>query len=125
MLEWLLYNTLFPLLPVPLVYVGSWMVANRRKWLSIIRDGQLCFYCTTLSAIAIRDFVKMAGQSQSIAIPLAGILFCMVFSIFAYGIAITHADPANDWKLGLTSLGIAVATTVVVAITRQAMGILK
>jgi hypothetical protein len=125
MLEWLLYNTVFPLLPVPLVYIGSWMVGNSRKLLSIIRDGQLCFYCTTLSAVAIRDFVKVTGQSQSIAIPLAGILFCMIFSIFAYGIAITHADPVNDWQLGLTSLGIAVTTTVVVAVTRQAMGILK
>lgn len=125
MVVWLFYNTVIPLLPVPLVLLGSWLVGANRNILSLLRDGQLCFYCTALSAVAIRDVMLNSGQEGiSIEIPLVGLLFCIIFSTFTYGIAVTH-DQAKDWKLALTSIFTTIVTIIIVAGTRQTMGLLK
>ena len=62
MVVWLFYNTVIPLLPVPLVLLGSWLIGANRNVLSLLRDGQLCFYCTALSAVAIRDVMLNSAQ---------------------------------------------------------------
>jgi hypothetical protein len=45
MLRWvvfLVFNVVLPLLPVPLVMLGSWMIGKHKKLTSIVSDGQLC-----------------------------------------------------------------------------------
>ena len=105
---------------------ASWFLASRsQSKYSLLRDGQLCFYCTALSAVAIRDvMLNSAQEGISIEIPLVGLLFCIIFSTFTYGIAVTH-DQAKDWKLALTSIFTTIVTIIIVAGTRQTMGLLK
>ena len=50
LLQWLLYNSLIPLMPIPLVWFGAWLIGVDRDLLSILSNGQLCFYCTAISA---------------------------------------------------------------------------
>ena len=69
-------------------------------------------------------FLNSAQVGTSIEIPLIGLLFCIIFSTFTYGIAVTH-DQAKDWKLALTSIFTTILTIIMVAGTRQTMGLLK
>lgn len=124
MFEWLFYNTFIPLLPVPLVMLGSWMKGANRHVFSVIRDGQLCFYCTALSAVAIKDILASSSAGLVlIRLPIGGMIFCMILSTFAYGIAVT-SDDAEDNKLGIISLLASLTTTVLVVTTRKSIGLL-
>lgn len=117
MLDWLFYNSFLPLLPVPLVCLGLWIIGIRRKFFSIIRDGQLCFYCTTTCAIALRDLIKAGKAQVSVEFPVAFIVTLMILTTFVYGIAVTAKD-AKDWKLAIISGCATVITTVFVVAVR-------
>jgi hypothetical protein len=131
MLNWLIYNSVLPLLPVPLVWLGAVLVGGYRTVLSIIRDGQLCFYCTSLSAVAINDIVKSGDihQNSSAILSVAGLILCMILSTFTYGVAVTappqSGAPAaqTEFKLGVTSLLTAALTTLIAALSRHVLGI--
>lgn len=128
MIEWLLYNSALPLLPVPLVYMGSWLVGTNKSVISIIRDGQLCFYCTGLCAVAINDLVRLHDGQKNINISFAitGIIFCLILSTFTYGVAATNSGNLGDVearKLAWASLFTAITTTLIVALTRYFLGI--
>jgi hypothetical protein len=126
MAEWILYDVCLSLLPIPLVLLGTWLINTPRGLFAIIRDGQLCFYCTTLGAVAIRDVTKLARPGQPIAVWLAGILFCLILATFTYGIAVTiesskHEDEHKatyQFRLGIASLWNAVSTTIIVGFSR-------
>ncbi len=59
MITWLLYNTVIPLSPVLLVYTAFWLVGPKKKVRTIIRDAQLCFYCTSLAAVVINNVASI------------------------------------------------------------------
>ena len=87
-LQWFLYNTIIPLMPIPLVWLGAWIIGANQKLLSILSNGQLCFYCTAISASAIRDIVAMSSENNNLkGIFVGGIIFCMILSTFDYGVA--------------------------------------
>ena len=52
-LQWLVINTVFPLLPIVLFYLGVWIKKGAIAWVPPIRDGQICFYATTIAIIPI------------------------------------------------------------------------
>ncbi|MGK7899127.1 MAG: hypothetical protein AB4372_37295 [Xenococcus sp. (in: cyanobacteria)] len=130
-LQWLLYNTAIPLMPIPLVWLGAWLIRINQKLLSILSNGQLYFYCTTISAAAIRDIVKTSENSPLTSILVGGIIFFMIFSTFAYGVAAiinqTNGDELNadnSNRLAWTSIFTAIATTILVASSRFFLGLL-
>lgn len=124
MLNWLFYNSFLPLLPVPLVCLGLWIIGIEKKFVSIIRDGQLCFYCTTICAIALRDLIKVGrNQDTSVEFPVAFIITFMILTTFVYGIAVTSKD-AKDWKLAVISGCSTVIVTVFIVAVRVKFGLL-
>jgi hypothetical protein len=127
MVNWLIYNSVLPLLPVPLVYFGAWLIGTRRRILSIIRDGQLCFYCTSLSAASINDVFKSGDThaNSTAGLAIAAMIFCMILSTFTYGVAATHSGTGvnHEVKLGIASITTAVVTTLLVSVSRLGLGI--
>ncbi|ELS05541.1 hypothetical protein Xen7305DRAFT_00052870 [Xenococcus sp. PCC 7305] len=130
LLQWLFYNSLIPLMPIPLVWLGAWIIGMDRDWLSILSNGQLCFYCTTMSAAAIRDITTKAPESsQFIGILIGGIIFCMILATFAYGVAATvrqidDNELSTGHRLAWTSIFAAISTTILVASSRKVLGLL-
>ena len=138
MVNWLIYNTVLPLMPVPLVYFGAWLIGTPKRVISIIRDGQLCFYCTSLAAVCVNDIVRSdkVHPNSTIGLAMAGLIFCLILSTFAYGVAATSpattsATPttptgvsaSDELKLGMTSIAVAIATTVLVSSVRYSLGL--
>jgi hypothetical protein len=125
--EWAFYNVVLSLLPVPLIWLALWLINANRSLFLIIRDGQLCFYCTTLSATTLHELLLMRAQ-QPVGFPVAGLLFLMILSTFAYGVAVVSdnlsANIIEEWKLGIISVSTALTTTILVVITRWQFGML-
>ena len=131
LLQWLLYNTIIPLMPIPLVWLGAWLIGIEQKLLFILSNGQLCFYCTAISATAIRDIVtKSSEDNYSQGIFVGGIIFCMILSTFTYGVAAianqtNDGESLNNNRLAWTSIFTAIATTILVASSRMFLGLLS
>jgi hypothetical protein len=132
MLRWvvfLVFNVVLPLLPVPLVMLGSWMIGKHKKLTSIVSDGQLCFYCTGLAVATIYEllpvrFAEEKGVDLSVInILLLGMLVCIILSTFSYGIAVA-VPPTDAWKIGWISAGCVVTTVALVIWARVAGGLL-
>ena len=47
---------------------------TRKRVMSIIRDGQLCFYCTSLAAVCVNDILRSntVHQTSNIGLAMAG-----------------------------------------------------
>ena len=101
--------------------------ANLRL-LSILSDGQLCFYCTAISASAINDIVTKSAENNNKGIFVGGMFLCLILSLFAYGIAATSqidkSEPNDNGRLAWTSILAAVTTTILVAWSRNSLGLL-
>ena len=128
LLQWILYNTVIPLMPIPLVWFEAWIIKAKQRFLDILSDGQLCFYCTAISASAIRDIVTKSSENNLKDIFVSGIIFCMILSTFAYAIAtinqIDRDKPNDSGRLAWTSISAAVTTTILVAWSRNSLGLL-
>jgi hypothetical protein len=125
MIEWLIYNSFIPLLPVPLVLLGAWLVGAKKSLLSVIGDGQLCFYCTAISAVALHDIFTANNIKtiQNTGIAIAGMVFCIILSTFSYGITVT-ANTNENTKFAIISIFSSITTTILVLTTRYYLGIL-
>jgi hypothetical protein len=134
--QWLLYSTLIPLLPVPLVWLGTWLRGIDRSVFTILRNGQLCFYSTTLSATTIRDILlRTPAKNHPLSSVFIGVLiFFIILSTFLYGVAATTSqteseDSSNvnlpNNRLAWISILAAFTTTIMVAIARKNLGLLS
>lgn len=117
--EWLLYNTAIPISPIGAVMLIKWLTPNSSPSLfAIIRDGQLCFYCTATIACLIRDIVKF--QNGSGALVLGFLILLMIGSSIVYGVAVSNERHRSlDVKLGLVSILAAITTTALVCYVRK------
>ena len=123
MLDWLIFNAVIPLSPIVLVWVGSWILVDpTSKLFLIIRDGQMCFYCTTLLALLIRDVSSTQKSSNSIIIGSTVLFF--IFSTFIYGVAVSNKDKVIEKKLGWISIFMSVTIIVFVLTIRMREGLL-
>jgi hypothetical protein len=126
MMIWLFYNALVPLLPVLFVWGISWLVSDSgktKKICEIIRDGQVLFYCTATSSVAMGD-LKKVPQSFDTSPWLAGFLFILVLSTGAFAIAAHNRDAPKEDKFCLVSVAMAIATILVVVTFRDKAGLL-
>jgi len=116
--EWLLYNSVLPLLIVPLYYLASLIIRKEIIWFAPIRDGGVCFYATIISILLMKDLIVSPESSKSwILAPV----ICWLFSFFVYALAVyttVYPELENkreiDVRVSLTSVFCAVVTTAVV-----------
>jgi hypothetical protein len=87
-LQWLGINTIFPLFPIVLFYLGFWLLKGAIAWVPPIRDGQICFYSTTIAIIAMKDIV--AAKPTGIGW-LFGLIGCWLVSFFVYSFSVYSA----------------------------------
>ena len=136
MANWVFYNALLPLLPVPFAWLATWLVGASRKLTAIIRDGQLCFYSTSLCAVALRDLLNLPDPSRTAWFDLyvAGVILCLVPSTFIYGVAMITLDArartesaevvaVTDARIALASLTASLFTLVLILAVRADLGL--
>ncbi len=118
--EWILSSVIFPLTPIPLVRIGLWVTKAAEGYIEIVRDGQLCFYSTSLGMVAVYDLWEKEIPFKEYVIPI--LLLSIMLSTFMYGVAITHRS--NDgFRLALISALTAVTITILVGATRWQLGV--
>jgi hypothetical protein len=127
--QWLIVNALLPLLPILFFYLCLWLLARKITWIPPIRDGQICFYSTTLAIIAIKDILAKNPEPM----PLFGLVACWLLSFFVYSFSVystIYPDPdagvrrAVDARVALASLFCGIVTTVMVVGLRLHYGVL-
>jgi hypothetical protein len=130
-LEWLSINTVLPLLPIVFFYLGTLMITGAIKWVPPIRDGQICFYATTIAIIAIKD---MYAAQPTGADWLYGLVACWLLSFFVYGFSVySTINPSTnratrseiDRRVAFASIACGVFTTATVVGLRLYYGVLK
>ena len=126
--EWLLYNSVLPLLIVPLYYLASLIIRKEIIWFAPIRDGGVCFYATIISILLVKDLIFASAPGKGwILAPIV----CWLFSFFVYALAVytsVYPELENkddiDVRVSWTSLFCAALTTVVVLGVRIHLDIL-
>jgi hypothetical protein len=125
--EWLLFNTAIPVCPVGLVMLAGWLSSKDTPSLfAIIRDGQLCFYCTATIACLMKDIIKSQhAQGAFGTVTLGFLVLLLIGSCFVYGIAVSNERHEHmDVKLGFLSIFTAITTTILVCYVRKVGGML-
>jgi hypothetical protein len=124
MWEWSFYSIVLPLMAVPLTYFGSWVANRRTQFFRLIRDGQLCFYSTTILAVNLNDLLKIKGSS-AVGIFAAYHIFILVFTTFAYGASVTLSNQAVvSRRVAIASLIATFLSVLLIILTRIRLGIL-
>jgi hypothetical protein len=108
--------------------LGLWTIKSEKKFLTIIREGQLCFFSTTLSAGAIHDFIPINQSDQDVVIGF--LLAVIVVCDFVYGFAflsdkIPDLDAAHFEKsIGIISVSAVILSVVVIGGARAHWGMM-
>jgi hypothetical protein len=131
--QWLGINSILPLAPIGFFYLGVLLIKGKKsfRWVPPIRDGQICFYSTTVAIIAIKDI----GALQASGILwLFGLIGCWFVSFFVYSISVystiypsgdkTDAE-AIDRRVAWASIFCGILTTAMVIGLRLHYGVLK
>jgi hypothetical protein len=130
-LQWLAINTAFPLLPIILFYLAIWVTKGRITLVTPIRDGQICFYATTIAIIALKDIVAAKPAGLWWLIGLAG---CWLVSLFVYSFSVystIYPESDEDTRRGIdlryavASIACGFLTTVTVIGFRLEYGVLQ
>lgn len=94
MIRWLIFECLVPLTPVPIFYGLMALFGVGVRTLVPVRDGQICFFCTTTAVVAMRDLKPHAGDGEWW---LYGPLIVLFISLVIYCAAIfTTIRPDQD-----------------------------
>jgi hypothetical protein len=130
-LKWLGINTILPLFPIGFTYLAIWLRRKRIAWASPIRDGQVCFYATTIAIIAVKDIIEAKPTDTDW---LFGLGFCWFVSFFVYSFSIfstlypeatEELRTAIDRRYAVASLACGLLTTAMVVGLRLNYGVLK
>jgi hypothetical protein len=130
-LTWLIINSILPLAPIGFFYFGLFLGKGSIQWIPPIRDGQICFYSTTIAIIAIKDIVAAKPSGLGWLLGLAG---CWLLSFFVYSFSVYStiyptqevADRAGiDKRVALASIFCGIVTTATVIGLRLEYEILK
>jgi hypothetical protein len=111
--SWLLYEAVFPLSPVLLVWGGSSFLPKKKKGLfELIRDGQLFFFCTAMVAVLLRDLGKSPPGDGGL---LYGFLYLLLVAFgVLFGFVALNKDDVDPVTLGRTSISAAVLVVALV-----------
>ena len=129
-ITWLFFNTVIPLIPVGAVKALSWLtagsapgVATRKTIFSIIKDGQIFFYCTALAAVAIGDLPKVPIGFDTTPW-LMGLLLVIILSTLAFAVAAHSTGTLKEKEYGWCSVAMAVVAVLTVLNFRAKAGLL-
>ena len=112
-----MYNVFLPMLPVVLVRFYGYLTSKSKKLFTIIRDGQLCFYCTAAMTSLLKD---LADKQTLNGLMMSFIICLIIFSTFVYGAAVTtEKNDDNEKKFGKTSLLTWLLTVILVLFVRN------
>jgi len=112
MFEWLIFNTVLPLLPTPVTWGLSKLTTDRkREFLNLLKDGQLCFYCTVIGSVLIKDLVS---RPKVPLLAVGGLIVLLIVSSASYFVSALLHDKLEEKALAWVSIGAAVFTTLVV-----------
>lgn len=129
-LQWLVINSVLPLAPIGFFYLGVLIIRGKQsfQWVPPIRDGQICFYSTTIAIIAVKDIIAL----QASVILLFGLIGCWLLSFFVYSISVystIYPDKTDaaaiDRRVALASISCGIVTTAMVVGLRLHYGVLK
>jgi hypothetical protein len=132
LMPWLFYNVVLSLLfPVVVVKGISWLLSKPNAtppkptlaFFSIIKDGQVFFYCTALACVAIGDLSRVP-QGFSTTYWVMGLLVIMLLSTGCFAVAANNKDVLEETKFGWCSVGTAVASILTVVEFRSRTGLL-
>jgi hypothetical protein len=124
MWEWSFYSIVLPLMAVPLTYFGYWVANRRTQIFRLIRDGQLCFYSTTILAVNPNDLFKIKGPA-AIGIYAAYHIFMLVITTFIYGASVTSSHQfVTARRFAIASLISTFLSVLLVIITRIRWGVI-
>jgi hypothetical protein len=102
-LEWLVINTMLPLLPIVFFYFGTLIITGTITWVPPIRDGQICFYATMIAIIAIKDIVAAKPTEAGW---LYGLVVCWFISFFVYAFSVySTIYPSRRLRVGNRRIG--------------------
>ncbi len=123
MIEWIIYNTLIPLLPIPLVQFASKLLDKYKNTFSIINDGQLFFYCTTIISTLLKDIHTVESLGDA-----SGFLYLLlIVCVFLFGVTTTAErqtkEKMKNWY-GWSSIAMTVTVTFVVLAIRYSKDLL-
>jgi len=131
-LTWLIVNSILPLAPIGFFYLGFLLIKGRPiQWVPPIRDGQICFYSTTIAIITIKDIVALKAGGFGW---LFGLVGCWLISFFVYSTSVYStiypsaraADRlAIDRRVAWASIACGILTTATVIGLRLEYGVLK
>ncbi|MBK7956189.1 MAG: hypothetical protein KBE22_02495 [Candidatus Accumulibacter sp.] len=124
-LSWVFFNSIVPLLPVFVV----WGIPHLRedvppkRVFSIIKDGQVFFFCAALSSGALGELPRVPSSFQ-IAPWIVGFLTILVLSIIAFVVAAQNPEKVREGRFGWASVGMVLTAVGVVLSFRIQVGLL-
>ena len=122
--KWLLYDCTFALIPIAGAwFAANWILGKRTVPADVIRDGQLFFYCSTLSAAALGDVVTVANPIPGKDYWVFGFIVSIIFATLFYGAAFLSEDQNDKDRVALSSSIFALAATALVGFFRDTYGI--
>lgn len=126
--EWLFYNAVIPLIiPIAIVKLFSWLVTKAPnhplKIFAIIKDGQVFFYCTALTASAFENLRKLPPAFDT-SPWLMGFVLILILSSAAFALGVIAKDNVQESKFGWSSACMVAAAIFLVITFRNKAGLL-
>jgi hypothetical protein len=130
-IQWLFFNAAIPLSPVGIVWFIFWLFSNSsatppkkaQAIFSIIKDGQVFFYCTALTSGAIGDLGKVPNGFDTSPWVMV-LLFIIILSTVAFAVAAYNKDALEEKKFGWCSVATAITAILTVISFRDKAGLL-
>jgi len=123
MTNWLQYDVLIPLIPIPLVLFGAWLMKIKKCYVEVIKDGQLCFFSTSLLATLFRDINTTKGAYPPPSWVYGVIIILIMISMFVYAVSVVNTSLVDEYRSGITSSLITIAVIFFVASVRATINI--
>ena len=126
--EWLFYNAVIPLIiPIAIVKVFSWLLTKAPnpplKIFAIIKDGQVFFYCTALTAAAFED-LKKAPAGFNTSPWIMGLLLILILSTAAFAVGVIAKNSVSERRFGWYSVFMVAGAILLVISFRNWAGLL-
>src|SRR5437867_12394521 len=126
--QWLFYNAVIPLLiPLATAKFFSWLLTKAPhkplKIFAIIKDGQVFFYCTALTAAAFENLKKVPPGFDT-STWIMGFVLILILSTAAFAVGVIAKESVEESRFGWSSVFMAIAAILVVITFREKAGLL-
>ena len=120
-INWFIFEVIIPLLSVPFVIFGAWLLGVSKRFSEIVKDGQLCVYCSATIGVLLRDLSIAKSQPPVLVYGaiLGFSLVLLMLSIFVYGVAVCNTTQLDVDRMGRTSFLTTISVVAFVATIRM------